>query len=471
MKIVFGTDGWRGVIARDFTFERVAIVTQGIANQVRKTGNRRGILVGYDTRFLSREFAELSAAVLANNGISVLFSEEPVPTPVVSFGVRRFQLDGAVMITASHNPFMFNGIKFKGDYGGSALPSFTKAVEEDINSGALKVNNNLSFKEFINSNKIRLINLKNEYLKQLKRIIDFKLLEKHKKKVVIDPMYGAGYKYLPIVFKEVLGWDVIPIRAEINPSFGGYNPEPCLPNILPLIKTVIERRAKMGFAVDGDADRIGAVDEKGNFIDSHKIFALTLRYLVEKKGWRGDVAKTVTVSDMVQKLSEKYGLKTHTTPVGFKHICNLMLKGDILMGGEESGGIGITKHMPERDGILNALLLAEMSIAYNKPLSRLVKDLMDFIGFHIFKRVDLHIRSREQLDRFLSDFSPETIAGLRVKKIDALDGKKIIFEDSSWLMFRLSGTEPVLRIYCESNSEKRLNQLIKSAKDFVAEYL
>lgn len=463
MEIVFGTDGWRGVIARDFTFERVRLVTQAIANCVKKTGKGRGILVGYDTRFLSKEFAEESSRVLAGNKIQVYFSETHVPTPIVSFGVRHLKLDGAVMITASHNPFMFNGIKFKGDYGGSALPAFTKAVEKELQSGKLVTRIN-------ETGKIKYINLKNDYVEHLKKIVNFDLLRSNRKKVVLDSMYGAGTGYFVSVF-ELSGWDCIPLRNEINPSFGGYNPEPCPPNTDPLIRAVKENNAEMGFAVDGDADRIGAVDEKGNFVDSHKIFALTLRYLVEKRKWKGEVAKTITVSDMIDKLSNRYGLKLHTTPVGFKHICNLMLTRDIIMGGEESGGIGITRHMPERDGILNALLLSEMSVVYGKTLSTLVDDLMDFIGYHTFKRLDLHIHSKEKLEKFLLSYHPAKIAGIKVKATNTMDGQKFILEDGSWLMFRLSGTEPVLRIYSESNSVEKVNSLIETARKLVSKYL
>ncbi len=463
MKIVFGTDGWRGVIARDFTFKRVAIVTQAIASQVRRSGKGRGVLVGYDTRFLSREFAEEAAQVLAGNNIKVFFSDSHIPTPVISFGVRKMKLDGAVMITASHNPFMFNGIKFKGDYGGSALPSFTMAVERELNSGKIIPKKN-------SNNKINYINLKEEYIQHLKGMIDFKILKRKKKKVVLDSMYGAGSGYLMSVF-EVPEWSCVPLRNEINPSFGGYNPEPCPPNINPMINTVLQQKAVMGFAVDGDADRIGAVDENGNFVDSHKIFALMLRYLIDKKKWKGEVAKTITVSNMIDRLCERYNLKLHVTPVGFKHICNLMLTRNILMGGEESGGIGITRHMPERDGIFNALLLAEMCNVYNKPLSKLVEDLMDFIGYHTFRRLDLHIHSRDQLKKFLSDYKPSSISGLKVKNTDMMDGQKFMLEDGSWLMFRLSGTEPVLRIYCESDSEEKVNTLIETGRKIVSKYL
>lgn len=463
MKIVFGTDGWRGVIARDFTFERVAIVTQAIANRVKNSGKGHGVLVGYDTRFLSKEFAEEAAQVLSANKIRVFLSESHVPTPVISFGVRSMKLDGAVMITASHNPYMFNGIKFKGDYGGSALPSFTMAVEQELNSGKIIPKKN-------STGKINYVDLKNKYITHLKEMINFKVLKRDKKKVILDSMYGAGSGYLNSVF-ELSDWNCISIRNEINPSFGGYNPEPCPPNINPLIQSVLRHEADMGFSVDGDADRIGAADEKGNFIDSHKIFALLLRYLVERKKWKGEIAKTITVSNMIDKLCAKYRLKLHVTPVGFKHICNLMLTRNILMGGEESGGIGITRHMPERDGIFNALLLAEMCNVYNKSLSELVNDLMDFIGYHTFRRVDLHVHSKNRLKNFLASYSPASISGLKIKSSDSMDGQKFIFEDGSWLMFRLSGTEPVLRIYCESNSEEKVHTLIEKGKKVILRYL
>ncbi|HEY4716934.1 MAG TPA: phosphoglucomutase/phosphomannomutase family protein [bacterium] len=464
MKIAFGTDGWRGVIAKDFTFDRVEIVAQAIANQVKKTGKGKGILIGYDTRFLSKEFAMEAARVLASNRIPVYFSNNFVPTPVVSFSVKSLALDGAIMVTASHNPFMFNGIKFKGDYGGSSLPSINMAIEREINSKNLKIKTDLSFNDGLESKIIRITFLKERYFKALQKLVDFEALRSEKKKVVVDSMYGAGIGYLDTLLAE-LGWEVITLRNELNPTFGGYNPEPCPPNIDPLADTVKKHNAEMGFALDGDADRIGGVDNSGDFIDSHKIFALILRYLVEEKKWKGDVAKTITVSNMIDRLSVIYGRKLHITPVGFKHICKLMLEGNILMGGEESGGIGITKHIPERDSILNALILSEMCIKKGISLKNAVSSLMDLVGFHTFKRIDLHLNSDNHgLKKFLPNFRPGSIAGINVKDTNTSDGLKFILADNSWVMARLSGTEPILRLYCESDSDERVNTILAAIK-------
>lgn len=342
--IKFGTDGWRAVISKDYTFDNVKIVAQAIADYIKEIDDKRPVLVGYDTRFMSEEYARLCAGVLVANGIKTYLTKKPTPTPVVSFTVKNMNLAGAIMITASHNPPQWNGIKFKGDYGGSALPSIIAEIEKHL------YKNEVKFAEPESSNLFSFIDPDKEYFEHIEKLVDLNLIAKSKPFAIIDPMHGAGVGYVKTLL-EKYGIKHTQIRDERNPYFGGVNPEPIYKNLGKLIDTVVQNKADIGLATDGDADRVGAVDEKGEFIDSHRIYALLLRHLVEVKGLKGGVVKTFSTTNMVPILANKYGLKIYETPIGFKYICELFLKEDILIGGEESGGIGIKNHIPERDGI------------------------------------------------------------------------------------------------------------------------
>jgi len=460
--IKFGTDGWRAVISKDYTFDNVKIVAQAIADYIKEIDDKRPVLVGYDTRFMSEEYARLCAGVLVANGTKTYLTKKPTPTPVVSFTVKNMNLAGAIMITASHNPPQWNGIKFKGDYGGSALPSIIAEIEKHL------YKNEVKFVEPEESSLFSFIDADKDYFEHIEKLVDLNLIAKFKPFAIIDPMHGAGVGYVKTLL-EKYGIKHIQIRDERNPYFGGVNPEPIYKNLGKLIDTVVQNNADIGLATDGDADRVGAVDEKGEFIDSHRIYALLLRHLVEAKGLKGGVVKTFSTTNMVPILANKYGLKIYETPIGFKYICELFLKEDILIGGEESGGIGIKNHIPERDGILCSLLLLEIMAYYQKPISQILDELFKEIGYHYYDRVDLHLPI-EIKEKTLKMISQNTeFAGRKIKEIQTLDGYKYIFEDGSWILFRASGTEPVLRVYTEQFTKDEVKRLLDEAVKMIEE--
>ncbi|MGE5481966.1 MAG: phosphoglucomutase/phosphomannomutase family protein, partial [Bacteroidota bacterium] len=405
-QIKFGTDGWRGVIARDFTFANVRVVAQAVAGYVRDTGEaKRGVVVGYDTRFLSERFAQTVAEVLAANGIPVYLTDQAAPTPAVSFAVKHLGAAGGVMITASHNPPEYNGVKFKGAYGGSALPEMVARIEAQLEMAASNEQSVTS--RSCSAAPIRRLDPRPAYFAQLRNLVDLDVIRAAGLRLMVDPMHGAGRGYLKALLAEE-GIPVTEIRGEFNPSFGGVNPEPIAANLEALVQAVRETGTSLGTATDGDADRVGAVDERGNFVDSHRIFALLLEHLVARRHWTGSVVKTFSTTRMIDKLAAAYGLTLHETPIGFKYVCEHMLAEDVLIGGEESGGIGVKNHLPERDGLLCSLLLAEIVAVTGTSLSELVEDLMRRLGRHEYGRVDLHLRpgQKEALLRRLNAHPP-----------------------------------------------------------------
>ena len=457
--IKFGTDGWRGIIGESFTFENARTVAQAAADYWREKGTaERGIVVGYDARLLSSRCAEELARVLAANGVRVFLTAKMVATPVLSFAVRNLRAAGGLMVTASHNPADYNGIKFKGEYGGSALPETTRRIEELL--GKNPVRRAEGFTPLI----VR-FNPDAEYLEHLRRMVNGEAIREAGLRVVVDPMHGSGRGYLK-AFLQPLGVAVQEIRAFDNPGFGGAGPEPVPPNTRPLQQAVLRWRADVGLALDGDADRLGAVDAKGNFVNPHCVYALLLRHLVEKRRWLGPAAKTFSTTVMVDRLGNRYSLPVYETPIGFKYICALFLKEDLLIGGEESGGISIRSHIPERDGILAALLLLEAMAAARSPLHRLVESLRAEVGAYYYDRMDLPFSysSRDFLMDALQENPPQHLGPYAVAGCKVLDGVKLLLEEDSWLLFRPSGTEPRLRIYVEARGEKEVRQLLEEAQ-------
>ncbi len=393
--IKFGTDGWRAVIADDFTFsnlERVALATARYFRGHRKI--RNGVVVGYDARFMSREFAEKVAEVMANAGVLVKLADSLVSTPMISLLTKLENAAGGIVITASHNPAKWNGFKIKGDFGGPAHPEMIAKVEKEL-ARVLRLKRippgRLTLAGLQARKKVVPISMRQRYLDDLAAKIDLGRIRTSGVRILYDAMHGAGQGVLPQVVSGVTQ-----MRAEYNPSFGGVNPEPLAQNLQTLMQRVREEEFDIGIATDGDADRIGAVDEKGNFVDSHRIFALLLKYLVEQKGLRGEVVKTLSVTQMIDKQCARYGLTMHETPIGFKYVCRLMTERDILIGGEESGGLGVKIHIPERDGIFLGLLLCEVMAVRGKSLGALVQELIDELGPHEFRRVDLHVTEKEK---------------------------------------------------------------------------
>ncbi len=463
MQIKFGTDGWRGVIARDFTFENLSRVAQATMDYLNRAGlGDKGLVIGYDRRFMSRDFARRVAEVAAGNGIRVRLSEDYAPTPAISWAVRATGSGAGVMITASHNPPEYNGFKVKEAFGGSALPETTRILEEivayNMENGRRVITT--PYDEALAKGSIELFDPCEGYFHQISRYVDLDLIKRSGIKAVVDPMYGAGSGYIPRLLSVV-----DEIHAIENPSFGGVPPEPISQNLQELSTLLKSGKYRVGLALDGDADRIGAVDENGEFFSSHCIFTVILRHLIEYKKMTGAVVKTVSTTRMVDLLAEKFGLELFETPIGFKHICELMLKHDVLMGGEESGGLGVKGHIPERDGILLGLLLLEAVAVSGKGLRQLLDETMDDIGHFYYQRIDRRIEDadKERLIGQLRSNPPAMIDGQRVAATNFSDGFKFIFENGDWLLIRPSGTEPVLRLYSEAGTLDQVERFLRQA--------
>ena len=463
-KIKFGTDGWRGVIAEDFTFANLRRVAEAIAQYVREESDpAKGLVVGYDTRFLSAEFAKCAGEIVVASGIPVVLADRATPTPAVSYAVVTRQTAGAIMITASHNPYRWNGVKFKASFGGSAPPSIMRRIEIHLH----RLDRSGIHPRKRRPASIQTVDLIGPYLERLKSLVHLDRIRSSGQRYVIDPMYGAARGCLARLFEEA----EIPYReihGEHNPLFPGMNPEPIEPHVEQLRQAVVGGGYDAGFATDGDADRVGAVDRDGTFIDSHKIFSILLKHLAEDLGLRGEVVKTFSTTEMVNKLARKYGLPLHVTPIGFKYICELMLTRNVLIGGEESGGIGIKGHLPERDGVLNSLLLAEVMADRGRTLGELVQELTQEFGPHFYGRVDLEIAKdvAQRVVRLVGQRKIKRVAGLRVTSVDDLDGIKMHFGRSAWLLVRASGTENVLRLYAEAPSPEQVKALLAEMEAF-----
>ncbi|MHB8058600.1 MAG: phosphoglucomutase/phosphomannomutase family protein [Desulfuromonadaceae bacterium] len=461
MQIKFGTDGWRGVIARDFTFENLSRVAQATMDYLNREGlGDKGLVIGYDRRFMSQDFARRVAEIAVGNGISVRLTEDYAPTPTVSWAVRESGAAAGVMITASHNPPEYNGFKVKEAFGGSALPATTRILEEivayNLENGRRVVA--VPYEEALKKGSIELFDPCEGYFHQIGRYVDLDLISKSGIKAVVDPMYGAGSGFMPRLLPGV-----DEIHNIENPSFGGQAPEPIGQNLQELSALLKSGKYRVGLALDGDADRIGAVDENGDFFSSHCIFTVILRHLIEYKKMTGAVVKTVSTTRMVDLLAEKYGLELFETPIGFKHICELMLARDVLMGGEESGGLGVKGHIPERDGILLGLLLLEAVAVSGKGLRQLLDETMDDIGHFYYQRIDRRIEdtAKEQLIARLRSNPPDSIDGQQVVTTNFSDGFKFIFASGDWLLIRPSGTEPVLRLYSEAGTQDQVERFLR----------
>lgn len=471
--IKFGTDGWRGIIADDFTYEGVWIVGCAISRHVLENPARDkpALLIGYDARFASDSFAKLCAMAAREHGLPVYVAQKFVPTPSISLATVKRGASGAIMVTASHNPASYNGIKFKPYYGGSASAALTAQLEEKIH----EVEENppqrpdVFFEDVIEPGKVELFDPLPDYLNQVVSMVDESAFRKWNMKVLFDPMYGAGQGVFPEAAGR-LGLACDEIHNVHNPLFPGLQPEPIGSNLHELIEEVTKGGYHVGIAVDGDADRVTAIDASGRFISSHMVFALLLKHLVEVRGQSGEVVKTVSTTSMIDDLCKRYGLKLHVVPVGFKYICDLMLESDILIGGEESGGTGIRGHIPERDGILVGLLLLEIMATNGKTLGELVDELMGELGrryVYLRKDVELTKTQKEALLAELPSLEPPSIGGVKVERVEKIDGMKFYREDGSWLMLRVSGTEAMVRIYAEATSEEEVGSLVGEGEKMV----
>ncbi len=476
MAISFGTDGWRAVISDEFTFENVRRVAQAIAEVLLEKGatdasvqpeQRPLAVVGFDTRFLSDRYAAAVSEVLAANGLRVALARADAPTPAVSYAIPALGAVGGVMITASHNPPRYNGIKLKSAFGGSAPVSDTRRVEARLgaNLAAGREPARMDLEEAMAQGLVTRFDPFPAYADHLRRLVDLETIGRARLRIVVDAMYGAGRGYLRDLLAEA-GAEVVEIRGEMNPGFNGIHPEPIARHLEPLLKMVPEGGYDLGLATDGDADRIGAVGPSGRFIDPHCIMTLALRYLVEVRRGHGAVVKTVSTTQMLNRLAVRYGLPLHETPVGFNYIGDLMLSDNVLLGGEESGGISIKGHIPEGDGVLMGLLLAEIVAHYGRSPEALLGEIMSEIGQFHYARNDFKVRpfDKKSLVSRLVALAPKQLAGIPLATINTRDGVKYLLEDDSWLLIRPSGTEPVLRVYAEAHTPETVQALLAEGR-------
>ena len=470
MTIKFGTDGWRAVISETFTFANLRLVAQAMADYIREENDvDPSVIIGFDTRFLSDRYAAEVARVMAANEIETWLARADTPTPAISYAVVHKKATGGVMITASHNPPRYNGVKLKANYGGSARPDQNKRVEQLLqrNLSTGREPHLMELGAAIQQGVVHKFDPSWAYYEHLSTLVDLDCISSGELRVVADGMYSAGRG----IFGEVLArgrTHIRNIRHEMNPGFGGIHPEPIARHLGLLASTIQAGHWDVGLATDGDADRIGAVDAQGEFVDPHRIFALVLRYLLEKRGWRGKVVRTVSTTRMLDRIAGRYHLPLVETPVGFNYIADQILSDNVVMGGEESGGMSIQGHIPEGDGILMGLLILEVMASSGKPLHKLVGDLLAEYGPAQYARTDMKLVrpvAKPDMVKLLLSLAPEKIAGISVEDVQTTDGVKYYLQDGSWLLIRPSGTEPVLRVYAEAPSDERVDALLSFGEE------
>jgi phosphomannomutase len=468
--IEFGTDGWRAVIAEDFTFENVRYCAQGAASYLKGAGLAdRGIVIGYDHRFASEDFAAAVAEVMAGNGIHTWLSPKAIPTPQVVFTILKQKAGGGIVITASHNPAKYNGFKFREETGVSVSSEVSERVEKYVYKAVEdKQVNRVLLESALHNKLVEYLDQTTDYLGQISRLVDIRKIKNAGLKIVIDSMYGVGSG----IFRNLLGSGtnkLTEINGERNPAFPDINPEPITPNLKKLSSLVVENKANIGLATDGDADRIGIIDETGNFLTQLQVFALLALYQLEIRGERGPIVKTVTSTSMLDRLGEIYHVPVYETAVGFKYVAPLFLKHKALIGGEESGGYGFRGHVPERDSIPAGLFILDFMLQTGKTPSQLLEYLYSKVGPHYYERIDIHFpaEKREQITTNVLKANPNTIAGVKVSKTDNTDGFRYSLADNSWLLIRFSGTEPLLRIYSEAASLQKVKTILHEGQRLV----
>jgi len=464
-EIRFGTDGWRGVIAEDFTFANARTVAHAIARYVvRGEDARKGVLIGYDHRYASDRVAAAVADVISATGTPVCLADKPCPTPAISYLVRHQKAAGGIVITASHNPYRWNGIKYKASYGSSALPSIVAQIEQELEGVLQKGLPPLpAHKDLIHE-----LEPREPYLQALEKLVDWKRLREAKFRFVFDPMHGSAAGLLPELFRRN-GIHCDEIRGTRDPRFGGVHPEPIEPHIQALREAVLTGKYDAGFCADGDGDRIGAIDRSGAFVNPHQIFALLVWHLAGTRNLPGDIAKTFSVTKLIDKLATKFARKLHEVPVGFKYICELMLEQNILIGGEESGGIGTSLYLPERDATVSALLLAELMAWHGKSLGELLTVLRAEFGEYHYGRVDLDLKpgQKEKAIAYFSDGKLTHFSDLPIVRRENLDGIKVYLGDTGWVMLRASGTENLLRVYSETAKPELTRRVLEAVTQIV----
>jgi len=464
-EIRFGTDGWRGVIAEDFTFANARTVAHAIARYVvRNEDARKGVLIGYDHRFAADRIAEAVAEVISASGTPVWLADRPCPTPAISYLVRHRGAAGGIVITASHNPFRWNGVKYKASYGSSALPSIVAQIEQELEGVSQKGVPPLPPRREV----IHALEPRAPYLDALEKLVDWKRLRDSKFRFVCDPMHGAAAGLLPELFRRN-GISCDEIRGTRDPLFGGVHPEPIEPHIEALRQAVRSGKYDAGFCADGDGDRIGAIDRDGTFVNPHQILALLVWHLAGTRNLPGDIAKTFSVTKLIDKLAARLKRKLHETPIGFKYICELMLEQNILIGGEESGGIGTSLYLPERDATVSALFLAELMAWHCKSLGEMLATLHAEFGEYHYGRVDLDLRPGQK-EKAIAHFSSEKLSrilDLPVVRREDMDGIKLYLSEDGWVMVRASGTENLLRVYSETAKPETTRRVLKAVIQMV----
>jgi alpha-D-glucose phosphate-specific phosphoglucomutase len=470
--IKFGTDGWRAIIAEDYTFDNVRICAQAVAKYMQDSRVAdRGVVIGYDTRFSSEDFAAATAEVMAGNGIRAYLCDRAAPTPTISFSILDKKAGGAVIITSSHNPAIWNGFKIKPEYAGSASPEIIAIVEKniaEIQAGQAKVKR-MKLEDGLQNKLIVPFNPAPAYLKHIATLLDVESIKAAGITVVVDAMFGAGIGYFPTVLAGG-NTRVIELNNVRNPLFPGmHNPEPIEHNLAALRAGIAQYQARVGLATDGDADRVGMMDEHGVFINQLQVYALLMLYLLEVRGKRGPIVKTVTTTAMAVKLAKLYGIPVYETPVGFKYVGPKMMETGAIMGGEESGGFGFAGHIPERDGVVAGLFLLDLMIKLNKSPSQLIEYLYSLVGPHYYDRIDITLapEHRDAAMTSAKSSKPATIAGLKVTGMDTLDGFRYTLEDGGWLLIRFSGTEPLVRIYTETTRQDKVQEILAAGRKIV----
>jgi len=461
--IQFGTDGWRAIIADEFTFENVRIIAQAWSDHlIEHSSQSKGVAVSYDTRFMSDRFARAIAEVVASNKIPVFLSKSVMPTPVLSFTVKDKRLAGGIMVTASHNPYYYNGIKFKGAYGGPVLSEVTDQIAKKINQNKPRIDPALIRQYLVEEDFFDV------YEQHLQSYLKFDVIGQGSFPLIYDPMHGAGAGLLNRLLRDT-SCRLESIHDTLDPLFNGKHPEPIPENLTELIRLVKSKQGYMGIATDGDADRFGVIAEDGQFAQLHDLMPLLFRYLVESRGWSGQVVRTTSMADTIDRVAQKYGRTIIEVPVGFKHVTEIMLKEDILIGGEESGGFGFKNHLPERDGLLSSLLLLEMLAAYRCRLVDLIRQLREDFGPFAYGRIDRY-DDYERLQKNLSDLrgaSPKQLAGYNIERVSLIDGIKFYFENGAWMLIRVSQTEPLARIYVGADEKCLVDQLLQAGVELI----
>ena len=464
--IKFGTSGWRGIIGEDFTFENVRVATQGIVNYLKKSSQKgNGVVVAYDTRFLSEKFAFEGAKIFAFNGIQAYLCNRDVPTPCVSFETVRRKAMGAINFTASHNPPEYNGLKFSTSNGAPALPEITQQIEREIHT---LQDRKERIDVYEKTELIEMIDPKDRYLSELRSKIDIEAIRRSGLRIAIDSLYGTSRDYLDYFLLES-GVEVKIIHNFRDPYFGGFSPECSEKNLGELRGIISSEKYDLGLSTDGDADRFGIIDDRNRFVSPNVIVALLSLYVKRYREIPGGLARTVATTHLIDSIARKLDVPLYETPVGFKYIGELILEDKIAMGGEESAGMSIYRHLPEKDGILACLLVAEMVARTGKKVNQLVEEMYEEFGYFYTKRVDMKLtpQLKESLASKLAN-PPKELDGLAVRNVNTTDGVKLIFNDQTWLLFRLSGTEPVARVYAEACSPKDLKHVLDAGRKFVA---